>query len=445
MKQSTIIIIVIVVLAICCLAVAVPSLIFGPAVLERLTSLANPTQAPASEPLSTDASMAEIQAQVSQLRGLSLTQDLPRQLLSPEELSRRVEEEFFAEYTLEDAAKDAKTLHLLGLLPAEFDLLNFYKQLYSEQVAGYYDNEIQTMYVVQSEGFKGPQRSTYAHEFTHALQDENFDFEGKLGYNDDNCEANSEYCAAIQSLIEGDATLTEANWIQQHATEQDINELRAFYAELDNPVLDSAPLYLSADMIFPYEKGYDFVNALYIKGGYPAINEAFTTNRPVSTEQILHPAKYPHDLPQPVPTPAFTDMLAAGWEIDYTDTIGEWFTYLILSSGDDPLTRQQDTLAKAAAEGWGGDAYALLNHPETDEQAIFIHYVWDTSTDASEAWKTFEKYAQTRFPNVADQGIMHSATVYSLLQADPAGIEHGFYWLLADTQAALQALMAALP
>ena len=51
--------------------------------------------------------------------------------------------------------QDALVLSTLGLLPNGFDLIDFYTELYSEQIAGYYDDEIGEMFVVQGEGFGG--------------------------------------------------------------------------------------------------------------------------------------------------------------------------------------------------------------------------------------------------------------------------------------------------
>jgi hypothetical protein len=68
-------------------------------------------------------------------------------------------------------------LSLLGLLPPDFDLKNFYNQLYSEQIAGFYDSETGEIYVVKGETFGISEKMTYAHEFTHVLQDQTFGFE----------------------------------------------------------------------------------------------------------------------------------------------------------------------------------------------------------------------------------------------------------------------------
>ncbi len=160
--------------------------------------------------------MDGIQEEVIEIRGLNPTTDIPRALLSPDQLRRNVIEDFLAEYTPEDARNDAILLSTLGLLSQDFNLLTFYEDLYSEQIAGYYDDETKEMYVVSGSGFGGPEKMTYAHEFTHILQDQNYDFQNGLGMGDEACEQDSERCSAISSLIEGDASLTEYFWYFQY-------------------------------------------------------------------------------------------------------------------------------------------------------------------------------------------------------------------------------------
>jgi hypothetical protein len=170
------------------------------------------------------------------------------------------------------------------------------------------------MFVVKGSGFTGVERDTYAHEFTHALQDQHFDFKGKLNYSEESCQEDSERCAAIQSLIEGDATLTEMTWLQTYATQQDIMDLQSFYQSYQSPVFDSAPAYMKLDFMFPYDQGYTFVQSLFGQGGYAAIDKAFTNQNPLSTEQILHPNRYPSDTPIPVDLPELANTLGSDWK-----------------------------------------------------------------------------------------------------------------------------------
>ena len=94
---------------------------------------------------------------------------VPVVLLSPDQLRQNVINDFLADYTDEQVADDVLELSTIGLLEPNFDLRTFYVDLLSEQVAGYYDNETGEMFVVQGQGFQGPERLTYSHEFTHVL------------------------------------------------------------------------------------------------------------------------------------------------------------------------------------------------------------------------------------------------------------------------------------
>ena len=113
------------------------------AVVATITS-PQQTQEPAAQgELSPEISseMDEIQRQVLAIRGLDMTTELKRDLMTPEELQDKVINEFFADYSDEDALKDSKILATLGLVEEGFDLKQFYLDLYSEQIAGYYDSE----------------------------------------------------------------------------------------------------------------------------------------------------------------------------------------------------------------------------------------------------------------------------------------------------------------
>lgn len=338
----------------------------------------------------------EIESQVSQIRGLSAPQPVDRSLITLEELEQIVAEDFFSEYTDEDARQDVLILSLLGLLPEDFDLKSFYNDLYSEQIAGFYDDETKELFVVQGMSFGGSEKLTYAHEFTHVLQDQNYGFEEGLGLEEDSCEADSERCAAVQALIEGDASLTEVLWFQTFATRDDYNDLREIFDNFDTPVLDEAPPYMAADLYFPYENGLAFTQHLYDEGGFTSIDAAFE-NLPLSTEQILHPERYPDDTPLAVSLPDFSEEIGEDCILFDQNVMGEWYTYLILNKGYEESHRLSENLAREAAEGWGGDAYAFYLNETTEEVVFVIESFWDTVADAGEFAEAFEQYADRRW------------------------------------------------
>jgi hypothetical protein len=340
--------------------------------------------------------MESIQDQVITERGLTPKELVNRILFTNSQLRERLIEDFKEDYPSDEVEADKITLSAFGLLERDFDLSNFYIDLLTEQVAGFYDQETKEMVVVQGEGFQGPERLTYAHEYTHALQDQNFDIENGLNYNDDACEEDSERCAAIQALLEGDASLSELTWFFEYSTTQDQTEILEFYENINTPILDSAPAFLSEDFIFPYQEGFEFVQYLYDQGGWAAVNAAYD-NLPLSTEQILHPERYPEDKPVKVLLPDLSDVLGDGWEIIDQDVMGEWYTYLVLSFGRDPGARLESSKAKSAADGWEGDAYVVYFNKENQTTVLVLQSLWDSVLEAEDFANAFQSYAINRF------------------------------------------------
>jgi hypothetical protein len=411
-------------------SVPLPQLPFTPA--------NTPTALPNTANPDTNAEFVQIEKEVSTLRGLSLKTPLKRESLTTTQLKEQVNTEFFKDYTPEKAAEDVTTLSLLGLLPEKFDILGFYKQLYAEQIAGYYDNETKSMYVVADQGFGGMERSTYAHEFTHALQDATYNFKTGLGYSDAACEKNSEYCAAIQALIEGDATYTQMAWISQYATKKDMQDLQSFFATYKSPILDSAPAYMQDDMDFPYSQGNNFVKAILASGGDKARTAAFTNQKPVSTEQILHPSRYPDNKPLSVSLPELAMDLGGTWKEIDRETIGEWYTWLILARSNNADYRQLESLVSTATEGWGGDQYAVLT--DGKDSAFVVTYKWDTLKDSDEAYQAFLTYTQMRFGTQDAADIACKEGYCSSLMQNP---DQGLTWIVSTSMEAVSTLQSS--
>jgi len=348
--------------------------------------------------------IAEIESQVSEIRGLNKLEDVEHTLISAEELEQIVVEDFFTDYSDQDATQDVLVLSSLGLLPGEFDLKDFYESLYSEQISGFYDEEAKEIYVVQGQDFGGGEKLTYSHEFTHVLQDQIYGLNEGLGLNEEACEEDSERCAAIQALIEGDASQTEILWFQTHASREDYFDLMDMFELLETPVLDSAPPFMSADLYFPYENGLAFVQFLYDQGGFEAVDNAYLAP-PLSTEQILHPEKYPDDVPLQVTLEDLSGVLGSSWTLFDQNVMGEWYTYLILNKSYNQDYQLSESLARDAAEGWGGDAYAFYLDENTNQTIFIMDSIWDTNKDTDEFITAFEHYASKRWEAVAGSSL----------------------------------------
>ena len=387
--------------------------------------------------------MDQIQSQVVAIRGLQPKGTLQRALLTTDELRQHVTDEFFKDYTPTDARDEALTAAAFGLLQPDFDLYTFYQELYTEQVAGYYDDQTKDMYVVKGEDFLGAERMTYAHEYTHALQDQNYDIENGLGFSDEKCKEETERCAALQALLEGDATVVEFQWFTKDATAEERKQILNFAATYSGPVFDSAPDYIKQSFLFPYQQGQEFVQYIYDRGGWAEVDLLYR-EPPQSTEHILHPEKYPNDEPVSVHLPDLTSTLGDGWrEID-RGTEGEWGLYLVLAHGLDQENNLSTSQAQKATAGWGGDSYVVYYQEATQSTAMVIVTTWDTRQDEKEFAEALTRYATNRFGDPTssqnDLTTWQTTRSFTLLQRTGANLT----WILAPDQATAEALLAAL-
>ena len=324
-----------------------------------------------------DQVFSAIEGQVEQLRGLSQKSPVARKILDEDQLKALILDTFDKTNPPALVAATEKTEQALGLFPADASLKDLDVQLLSSQVAGLYDPDSRTMDVVSKSGQVGPlEEITYAHEFDHALQDQNFGLK-KLGLDD---TSNSDRALARLSLPEGDATLLMSLWAESNLNAVQLLQVAT---EADDPsqtaLLNSMPDDLKETLLFPYEQGLAWVEGLQANGGWAAVNAAYA-KPPDSTEQILHPDKWAsHEAPIAVTIPAgLASRLGAGWTMPLTDTLGELQLRIWLEQvGKVPATQ-----AEAAAAGWGGDRLALVQKDGTFGIAVITK--WDSPADAAE-------------------------------------------------------------
>lgn len=357
------------------------------------------TQAPAPEstlPAEVISQMDTIQAQVVDLRGLQPLADVELNLLSPEELREQVMTDFLEDYSTEDARLDAVILAAFGLLDPQFNLYELYIELYSEQIIGYFDTDTKGMYVIQGASFSAPERLTYAHEFTHALQDQHYQIEDVLRYEQEYCETDTEYCAAVLALLEGDASLLELQWLYKFASSQDIQEIQEYYTGYESPVFESAPSFLQEDFLFPYYYGYIFVESIHQAGGWSAVDQVYA-HPPVSTEQILHPERYPDVTPVLVELPDMLPFLEGSWQELDRNVLGEWYTYLLLAEPENKNAKLDPEDAQQAADGWAGDIYVIYHQEITNQTILILKTIWKNEAEARQFSEAFQEYAGVRF------------------------------------------------
>lgn len=325
------------------------------------TATPRPSQPGPSQDLLT--AFDKIGEQVVQLRNLPAADIGPPQLMTRAELAETLP-------ALLEPALDNATMRALGLLTANQDIVALTEQLYLAQVAGYYDFDAKRMVVVSDAGLTPAAQITYAHEYTHALQDAAFDSsaaqEAVAGQRDREL--------ALLALEEGDATTLMVLWAIGHLSAEEL----AGVAQTPVPDMSGIPAWMVRLLEFPYLSGAEFVGQLYASGGWEAVNAAYA-ELPVSTEQVLHPAAYTdHEAPIAVEPLDLWSAVGADWGHASDTTLGEAWIATWLEGIS--VTR---TAADRAAAGWGGDRLTVATHPDGG-WTLGWRLAWDTPVDATE-------------------------------------------------------------
>lgn len=352
------------------------------------TPTASPTPTPAVSPspsvspspassADVDAIYDAIEAQVIAIRGLDPKRDVARKVIDEAELRAMITQQFDEETPPEYVAANERLYKALELIPADDDLRELTLDLLSGGVAGFYRSDQDTLYLVSRTGLPGVnERVTFAHEYDHALQDQNT----TVFTDQDGIVDQGDRILARQAVYEGDSTLLMTLWAADNFDLADLAELLALGNDpAAAALLERMPAILRETLLFPYTAGLTFVQAVQAQEGWDGVNDLYD-RMPTSTEQILHPEAYQaREAPVAVELPDdLATQLGDGWSVPLEDTLGELQLGIWLREGGvDP-----DDAATAAA-GWGGDRLAVLEGPD-DAWGVVLETTWDSRADASE-------------------------------------------------------------
>ncbi|HUP18231.1 MAG TPA: hypothetical protein VM848_19555 [Acidimicrobiia bacterium] len=325
-------------------------------------------------PESLRAEIARLILVTEEIRGLEFLSAPQVTVLTPDELETRVVDQLLEDYL--DHEVDEALYRLLGLVPADFELLETILSLYGEAVAGYYDGDTGELVVTATQDEFSPlEEATIVHELTHALTDQVLEFNDR--YNRLFDDQRYDEAAAFQALIEGDASLAELLYLQQLDAAAQQEFLEAAF-DVDMTVFDQVPPFIQDSLVFPYDTGFTFVQHLYSDDGYAAVDDAYA-DPPLSSEQVIWPDDYPDDVPLEVSLP--TNELT-GYELNEDSTWGELGFRLMF----DQVLGGND----GAAEGWGGDSYRI--YWDGTNVVLVIVFQGDTAADAAELGEALNDY-----------------------------------------------------
>lgn len=280
----------------------------------------------------------------------------------------RVAEFIDSRYSEADRAElDHLTLlyRLQGHLSSTQDFREVVLQLFTDFGIGFYSPEDRTMWLVRDSIEPNPanlddgERSTLAHEFVHAIQDNAFDIErieAETSAIDDGALAHA-------AVIEGDAVAHERLWLEADLA------AGGMQAVLFSTAQASIPPSLERELRFPYEAGLDWVAAIRAASGQQPIDAILRERRPLTTAEIMHPTiRDTGWTPEEVLLPDVSSGLGDGWARSTEGVLGEFrlanYLQLWLPSLE----------ALGAAQGWTGDRFALYANGESTAAVFRAKY-----------------------------------------------------------------------
>jgi hypothetical protein len=345
------------------------------------------------------------------LRRLPFKHEVKRDVTRREQMKNLLLKEFDEDMTPAEFHANEVAMKAFGLVPRTLDLKPLLVQVYSEEIAAFYDPRTKTMHLIEEPeekkkaqpsflerllgkkaGFdKDENKTVIAHELTHALADQHYDLDRMhdVARNDD------DRAMAVSALIEGEATLAMMaagmdDWDGSRIVKlpaADLDRGLAFMAPFmtmlsGGKAIRGAPAIISESMIFPYLRGMVFCAALANEGGWKSVDEAYR-DPPVSTEQVIHPEKYrtKRDLPTLIQLPALRP--GEAWKEAGQNVLGEMQIAVLLGRS-----------GSRAAAGWDGDRYAVFEGPDEKLGLVWLS-TWDSRDDAREFAEAYTKY-QTR-------------------------------------------------
>ena len=334
----------------------------------------------APRPISSDdpnaAVFSKIESAVQTIRGITASHPVPLNLLDQAGMCAYIRQVIAQDDPPELVALTERLYKQLGLMPADESLQKVYQDLLTSQVLGRYDPKTREMYVLSTAGAVGPaQQFIYAHEFDHALQDQQFGLTSILDLANDQ----SDRALARNALLEGDATLLMILWAQQNLSPAELLKIIGSADPASQAALNAAPPILRETLQWPYSAGLSLTQSAYQTSASFVGVDALWKNPPDTTAQLLHPEELASRVPAvPVSFPAdLARQLGPGWKVALQDTLGELQLNILMRTGNPQAGTDP-------AAGWAGDRVALVEGPSGAAAAI-VDTTWDTATAASSA------------------------------------------------------------
>ena len=337
----------------------------------------------------------------------------------PSEILSKDKFQHYLSSHIKDSSHDKETraeelaLKMFGLVPQDFNLARETEDLLGEQAAAFYDYKKKRLYIIDSTPAGEEQQMALVHELAHALADQ----QHPLGKYLNQGSPDSDESTAREAVMEGQATWLTWAYEAKRAGgkgEVPLKMLDQLTSEHDNnsefPVLDKTPLYMRESLLFPYNAGARFQDAVYRKLGREAFEAVFAQG-PRSTQQILHPTAYfDRTAPaviEPLGLAKIFGKQAAQFRPIIEGAVGE-FDHAI-------LLRQfvGESEGTAAAQHWRAGWFRLYEHKKESYPVLSYVSQWDSPEAARAYFGLYQRVLKGKWKKMevasatADGGIRH--------------------------------------
>jgi len=175
------------------------------------------------------------------------------------------------------------------------------------------------------------------------------------------------------------------------------------------PVFTKAPLYMRESLVFPYNEGLKFQDAVYRKLGRGGFDEVFT-RPPASTQQILHPDTYlqarkPLEPEAPSIEKAVGKKAAKEYRVLAEGSLGEFDFSMLLRQYVD------EKLGSDAASHWRGGSYRVYESKRDQHPVLTFTSEWDSNESAQKFCELYQRVMKGKWKSmesdpVRDGGVL---------------------------------------
>ncbi|MFD1586827.1 Hvo_1808 family surface protein [Halorientalis brevis] len=355
-----------------------------------------------------DAVVARTMARIEQVRGLEFERTPPVRLISQGQQRTETQEQFTDVNRTSRIALNTQYEALL-LINESTNAVESQQALFGGGVSGYYNTSGRNITLVSpANGTLQLQEPVLAQELFHAQQDQYFNLSTNI--------STIEERNARNGIVEGDANYVQ--YLYEQRCQNEWNGTCLGYNGSDQQQAQEPPANLSIGMVQlylqPYHSGVAFVRERQQTGGWESVTDVYD-QPPNSTEQTIHPDKYPTDEPTNLTVP---DRSSDSWEPlrengeRITGSVGEagLFVSLWLPSFESRMQARtdQETIIPfrthlrvnpvtgepkrpvtynydhPVTAGWDDDKLVPYVSPGSNETGYVYETAWDSAADARE-------------------------------------------------------------